>query len=132
MALSSTTPFSVIVCILHLSTCKGSNSSLRTASIPYTCTCPRQESEHLLLLLPWTTAIGPPLTVKDFKFVEFSLDYQTNRPQFTAEFKGVEIIDSVKETYSNKFVVDYPYTKEGYIKISLGEVLKPTSKKEED
>ena len=70
-------------------------------------------------------------TVKDFKFVEFSLGYQTNRPQFTAEFKGVEIIDSVKQTYSNGFKVDYLYKKEGYIKISLGEVLKPKEVKEE-
>ena len=61
-------------------------------------------------------------TVKDFKFVEFSLGYQKNRPQFIAEFKGVEVIDSVNETYSNGFKVDYPYKKDGYLKISLGKV----------
>ena len=70
-------------------------------------------------------------TAKDFKYVEFSLGYQKDRRQFTAEFTGVEIIDSVNETYSNGFKVDYPYKKEGYLKISLGEVLKPTSEKEE-
>ena len=63
-------------------------------------------------------------TVKDFKYVEFSLGYQKNRRQFVAEFKGVEVIDSVNETYSNGFKVDYPNKKDGYLKISLGEVLK--------
>ena len=71
-------------------------------------------------------------TVKDFKYVEFSLGYQKNRRQFMAEFKGVEVIDSVNETYSNGFKVDYPYKKEGYLKIGLGEVLKQEEVKEEE
>jgi hypothetical protein len=70
--------------------------------------------------------------VKDFKYVEFSLGYQKNRRQFTAEFKGVEVIDSVNETYSNGFKVDYPHKKEGYLKIALGKVLKEEEAKEEE
>ena len=62
-------------------------------------------------------------TVKKFDVVEFSNGYQKNRPQFLVEFKGVEVIDEVHEEYSTGFKVDYPYKKEGYLKIILGKVL---------
>ena len=60
--------------------------------------------------------------IKSFTHVEFSNGYQKNRPQFTCEFKGVEVIDEVHEEYSTGFKVDYPYKKEGYLKIELGKI----------
>ena len=62
-------------------------------------------------------------TPKNFKYVEFSNGYQKNRPQFMVEFKGIEIIDEVDKSYSTGLKVNYPYKKEGYIKIILGNVL---------
>jgi hypothetical protein len=63
-------------------------------------------------------------SVKPFKYVEFSNGYQKNRPQFLVEFLGVEIIDEVHEKYSSGFEVDYPFQKEGYLKIILGKVIR--------
>ncbi|MDB0028497.1 hypothetical protein N9E76_00200 [bacterium] len=65
-------------------------------------------------------------SVKDFDAVKFSLGYHKHRPQFTAKFEGVEIVDSVNETYSNGFKVDYPYKKNGYIKICIGGIFEST------
>ena len=62
-------------------------------------------------------------TVKKFDVVEFSNGYQKNRPQFLVEFLGVEVIDEVHMEYSTGFKVDYPYKKEGYLKIILGKII---------
>ena len=70
-------------------------------------------------------------TPKNFKYVEFSNGYQKNRPQFMVEFKGIEIIDEVDKSYSTGFKVNYPYKKEGYIKIILGNVLNGQKKEQE-
>ena len=70
-------------------------------------------------------------TPKKFSYVEFSNGYQKNRPQFMVEFKGIEIIDEVDRSYSTGFKVKYPYKKEGYIKIMLGNVLNGQKKEQE-
>tara|TARA_Y100000361_G_scaffold145205_1_gene154131 strand:- start:362 stop:676 length:315 start_codon:yes stop_codon:yes gene_type:complete len=62
-------------------------------------------------------------TPKDFKYIQFSNGYQKNRPQFTVEFKSVEIIDEVDEVYSNGFTVKYSQKKNGYYKILLGNII---------
>jgi len=62
-------------------------------------------------------------SLKKFQKVEFSNGYQKNRPQFTCEFKGFDIVNEVCEEYTTGFKVNYPYKKEGYIRIKLGEIL---------
>ena len=72
----------------------------------------------------WTSRLfNKDGTTKEFQYVEFSNGYRKNRPQFKVEFKGVEVIDEVKEVYSNGFRVNYPYKKEGYYKIILGSII---------
>jgi len=61
-------------------------------------------------------------TLKDFKYVEFSNGYQKDRPQFTCEFLGFDIVPEVCETYSTGFKVNYPKKEEGYIRIKLGDI----------
>ena len=72
----------------------------------------------------WTSRLfkkdGPP---KEFEYIQFYNGYQKNRPGFLVEFKGVEIIDEVKEVYSNGFTVEYPQKKNGYYKIRLGDII---------
>ena len=72
----------------------------------------------------WTSRLfNKDGTPKQFKYVEFSNGYSKNRRQFLVEFKGVEIINEVDEKYSNGLKVKYPYIKNGYYKISLGEIV---------
>ena len=51
------------------------------------------------------------------------VDGENNNKKILVEFKGVEIIDEVKEVYSNGFTVEYPQKKNGYYKIRLGEII---------
>lgn len=61
-------------------------------------------------------------STKDFKNVHFFNGYQKDRRHFLVEFKGFEIIDEVDIKYSNGLHVNYPYVKDGYIKIKLGDL----------
>ena len=55
--------------------------------------------------------------------VRLYVGYHSDRPQLTREFLGVEILDSVYETYSNGFPVRWPYKKRGYFGIKMGKLI---------
>ena len=55
--------------------------------------------------------------------VRLYVGYHSVRPQVTREFLGLEILDSVHETYSNGFPVRWPYKKKGYFGIKMGKLI---------